>query len=51
MIKRQDRRIYPSIRYEMCGEKVAEPKARVKDGKIVCIPCFEGIEFCDIMKA
>jgi formylmethanofuran dehydrogenase subunit E len=35
-------RIYPSIRCEMCGEKVAEPKARVKDGKIVCIPCFEG---------
>ncbi len=34
-------RIYPSIRCEMCGEKVAEPKARVKDGKIVCIPCFE----------
>jgi len=34
-------RIYPSIRCEMCGEKVAEPKARVKDGKLVCIPCFE----------
>lgn len=34
-------RIYPSIRCEMCGEKMAEPKARVKDGKIVCIPCFE----------
>lgn len=35
-------RIYPSIRCAVCGEKVAEPKARVKDGKIVCIPCFEG---------
>jgi formylmethanofuran dehydrogenase subunit E len=35
-------RIYPSIRCEMCGEKVAEPKARIKDGKLVCIPCFEG---------
>jgi formylmethanofuran dehydrogenase subunit E len=34
-------RIYPSIRCEMCGEKMAEPKARVKDGRIVCIPCFE----------
>lgn len=34
-------KIYPSIRCEMCGEKVAEPKARVKDGKLVCIPCFE----------
>lgn len=34
-------RIYPSIRCEMCGEKMAEPKARVKNGRIVCIPCFE----------
>lgn len=34
-------RIYPSVRCEVCGEKVAEPKARIKDGKIVCIPCFE----------
>ncbi|MEW6739734.1 MAG: FmdE family protein [Nitrospirota bacterium] len=34
-------KIYPSVKCEMCGEKVAEPKARVKDGKIVCIPCFE----------
>jgi formylmethanofuran dehydrogenase subunit E len=34
-------KIYPSVKCEMCGEKVAEPKARVKDEKIVCIPCFE----------
>lgn len=34
-------RIYQSVRCSMCGEKVAEPKARVRDGKIVCIPCFE----------
>lgn len=34
-------RIYPSVRCELCGEKVAEPKARIKDGKVVCIPCFE----------
>jgi formylmethanofuran dehydrogenase subunit E len=34
--------IYPSIRCALCGEKVMEPRARVKDGKIVCIPCFEG---------
>lgn len=33
-------KIYQSIRCEICGEKVAEPKARIKDGKIVCIPCF-----------
>ena len=31
--------IYPSLRCEVCGEKVMEPRARVKDGKIVCIPC------------
>lgn len=33
--------IYPSVRCEVCGEKVAEPKARFKGGRIVCIPCFE----------
>lgn len=32
-------RIYKSVRCEVCGEKMAEPKARLKDGKIVCIPC------------
>lgn len=32
-------RIYPSIRCEICGEKVAESKARLRDGKVVCIPC------------
>lgn len=34
-------RIYQSLTCEMCGEKVAEPRARVKNGKVVCIPCFE----------
>lgn len=34
-------RIYQSVRCGICGEKVAEPKAKVKNGKIVCIPCFE----------
>ena len=34
-------RIYQSVRCEMCGEKVAEPKARLRDGKTFCIPCFE----------
>jgi formylmethanofuran dehydrogenase subunit E len=32
-------KIFRSIKCSMCGEKVAEPKARVKDGKPVCIPC------------
>ncbi len=34
-------RIYQSLKCQSCGEKVAEPKARLKDGKILCIPCFE----------
>lgn len=34
-------RIYQSLTCEVCGEKMAEPRARVKNGKIVCIPCFE----------
>ncbi|MEJ2695048.1 MAG: FmdE family protein [Candidatus Sulfobium sp.] len=33
--------VYNSIRCESCGEKMMEPRARIKDGKIVCIPCFE----------
>jgi formylmethanofuran dehydrogenase subunit E len=39
----EEARIYTSIPCETCGEKVMEPRARVKDGKIVCIPCFENI--------
>ncbi|MFA5352675.1 MAG: FmdE family protein [Thermodesulfovibrionales bacterium] len=35
-------RIYASISCAVCGEKVAEHRARVKGGKIVCIPCSEG---------
>jgi formylmethanofuran dehydrogenase subunit E len=35
-------RIYPSVRCASCGEKVMEPRARLRDGKAVCIPCFEG---------
>jgi formylmethanofuran dehydrogenase subunit E len=34
-------RIYRSLKCGACGEKMAEPRARVRDGKIVCIPCFE----------
>jgi formylmethanofuran dehydrogenase subunit E len=32
--------IYPSLRCGLCGEKVMEPRARVKGGKIICIPCL-----------
>lgn len=34
--------IYKSVRCESCGEKMMEPRARIKNGKVVCIPCFEG---------
>ncbi len=34
--------IYRSIACEKCGEKVAEPKVRIKSGQLLCIPCFEG---------
>ncbi|MDI6890324.1 MAG: FmdE family protein [Thermodesulfovibrionales bacterium] len=37
----EEAEIYPSIRCVLCGEKVMEPRARVKNGKIVCVPCFE----------
>ena len=32
--------ILPSINCESCGEKVMESKAKIKAGKIVCMPCF-----------
>jgi formylmethanofuran dehydrogenase subunit E len=32
--------ILPSITCERCGEKVMESKAKIKAGKIVCMPCF-----------
>jgi formylmethanofuran dehydrogenase subunit E len=34
-------RIYQSLTCAACGEKVAEPRARIRDGKILCLPCFE----------
>jgi formylmethanofuran dehydrogenase subunit E len=34
--------IYRSIVCEGCGEKVAEPKVRMRKGRLLCIPCFEG---------
>jgi formylmethanofuran dehydrogenase subunit E len=37
----EEARIYPSLRCGICDEKVMESRARIKDGKIVCIPCFE----------
>lgn len=34
-------RIFPSATCSCCGEKMMEPRARVKDGKPICIPCAE----------
>lgn len=34
-------KIYRSIVCDTCGEKVAEPRARLKEGRTVCIPCLE----------
>jgi formylmethanofuran dehydrogenase subunit E len=34
--------IFASIRCSICGEKVMESRARVKDGKAVCIGCAGG---------
>jgi len=37
----EEARIYPSIQCDECKERVMEPRARVRSGKILCIPCFE----------
>jgi formylmethanofuran dehydrogenase subunit E len=34
-------RIHGSVRCALCNEKLMESRGRVKNGKIVCIPCFE----------
>jgi formylmethanofuran dehydrogenase subunit E len=34
--------IFASVRCSICGENVMESRARVKDGKPVCIRCIEG---------
>lgn len=34
-------RIYRSVTCDECGEGVMETRARLADGKILCIPCFD----------
>jgi formylmethanofuran dehydrogenase subunit E len=34
-------RIFRSVTCAVCGESVAESRARLQDGKIVCIPCHD----------
>ncbi len=38
----KEARIFKSVKCDSCGEKVAEIKARLLKGRILCIPCFEG---------
>ncbi len=33
--------IYPTLICSKCGEGFMEPLGRVRNGKIICIPCFE----------
>ena len=37
----EEAHIYASLQCAVCSEKVMEPRARVRDGRIVCIPCAE----------
>jgi len=32
-------RIFASVKCAVCGENIMEPRARIKDGKPICIPC------------
>jgi formylmethanofuran dehydrogenase subunit E len=34
-------RIFKSQRCTRCGEMVMEPRARIREGQVVCIPCSE----------
>jgi formylmethanofuran dehydrogenase subunit E len=37
----EEAKISPTLRCERCGEKVMEPRVRVKEGTILCLPCYE----------
>ena len=37
----EEAKIRSSLRCAMCGEKFMESRSREKNGKVVCIPCFE----------
>jgi formylmethanofuran dehydrogenase subunit E len=38
----QEAKIRTSLRCAVCGEKFMESRGRVRNGKIVCLPCSEG---------
>jgi len=37
----EEAKIRKSVRCASCGEKFMESRGRMKDGKLLCIPCFE----------
>jgi formylmethanofuran dehydrogenase subunit E len=37
----EEARIFQSVKCAKCGELVAEHRARVENGTIICIPCFD----------
>ena len=37
----EEAKIRKSLRCSICGEKFMESRSREKNGKVVCIPCFE----------
>ena len=39
-------RIFSSVVCSSCGEQVMEPHARLRDGKLVCVPCSEVVQPC-----
>jgi formylmethanofuran dehydrogenase subunit E len=34
-------RIFASVKCSVCGESIMEPRARIKDGKPICLPCSD----------
>jgi formylmethanofuran dehydrogenase subunit E len=34
-------RIFASVKCSVCGEDIMEPRARMKDGKPICLPCSD----------
>jgi formylmethanofuran dehydrogenase subunit E len=37
-------KIYKSVKCSKCGEMVSEHRSRVRNGEIICIPCFEDVD-------
>jgi len=36
----EEARIFPSVTCAQCGERLAEPRARLQDGQILCRACY-----------